>query len=763
MADPRDHQATIELQTVSVTVAGDGRPTDSDHLPAGSEVGPYRIERLLGRGGMGEVYLAEQQRPVVRHVALKLLPAESMSSRRIAWFSIESQLLASMQHPAIAQIHDAGTTDQGQPFFAMEYVDGQTLTRYCKQRRLSVCDRLALFIRICQGVQHAHQRGIIHRDLKPANILVAEVDGIAQPKIIDFGVGTAIETALGTVAQPVAHPASLAPAGTPEYMSPEQGSTQALKPDSRSDVYSLGRVLYELISEQLPRSDGSLFRSRDQQARTPHSKLQISGLETRIQRQILAGRGRLWGRNWLLTELDWIIQRATELDRDRRYASAGELADDLQRLIETRPLLAAPAGHWYPARKFLARHRTMVASIGAVAIATVAGLALATAGFLQASEQRDQAEQARAMTEAVNQFLVQDILSVADIEVSADGGDITVRQALLNARDRIAERFAGEPLIEAGVRQSLALSLKGMGDMAAAQEQYEIALALRQQTLGPSHPDTLTAAHEVASMIQRTGDFEQTEAMFLEILQTRSDMLGARHPDTLKTLSHLGVMYWQFGRYQQALPVTEQALELALVLHAEPHREIYVPMHNLGRLYRALDRAEDAVPLMERALAGRIELFGEDSLIALESRNDLAGLYRGLGRHDEAAEMYEGIVDVYKRIAGLRHGSTLIGMNNLARVYADMNRHEQTVELLNYVVEHADQAFGDQNWHGAAFQMNLASSLIELNQPNLALEWLQRARPLIEKTFPADHGRVRALNEHEQRARSLIKEQTDAL
>ncbi len=325
---------------------------------------------------------------------------------------------------------------------------------------------------------------------EPANILVAEVDGVAQPKIIDFGVGTAIG--------PSAHPGLLTPAGTPEYMSPEQGNDQAARPDSRSDVYSLGRVLYELVSEQLPRTDGSHFRSRDQNNKTPHSTLQIAGLEAPIQRRILAERGRLWGQ-WLLTELE------------------------------------------------------------------------------------------------------------------------------------------------------------------------------------------------------------------------------------------------------------------------EPHREIYVPLHNLGRIYRALDRGEDAVPLMQRALAGRIELYGEDSLIALESHSDLAGLYRGLGRYDEAVEMYEVIVDVYKRVAGLRHGSTLIGMNNLARTYDDTGQHEDSVDLLNYVVEHADEAFGDNNWHGAAFQINLASSLIALGQPSLALEWSQRARPLIEKTFPPEHNRIRALDEHEQRARTMIQAHTNTL
>ena len=757
MAESHQDQGTTRdspesTNTLAVTLARSDSDATGDEglLPPGSSVGPYRIDKLLGQGGMGQVYLAEQQQPVVRPVALKLLPAESMSSRQIAWFSIESQMLASMHHPGIAQVYDAGTTDHGQPYFAMEYVDGQTLINYCKNRELTLAQRLSLFIRICQGVQHAHQRGVIHRDLKPANILVAEVDGQAQPKIIDFGVATVAESQAGG--------ASIEAAGTPQYMSPEQGGEYPSRPDSRSDVYSLGRVLFELLSGQLPPTDSSHFRSRLHRDATDHSTVALSALPQHSQQQILARRGRLWGRNWLLRELDWVIARATAHEREGRYNSAGDLAADLQRLLDMRPLEAAPASRWYTWRKFLARNRLMVASASAVGLALVLGLTAATAGFIQASRERDAAERARVLTESVNQFLVQDILAAADIEVSAAGGELTVRQALDNVRARVSERFAGEPLIEAGVRHSMATSYRGLGEVETAHDEYSLALALRRQHLGWEHPDTLAAAHDLAGILQRKGEFERAEVMFTNVFETREKLLGERHPDTLRSLNALGVMYWQWGRYQRALPITERALNLATAIHDEPHREIYTAMHNLGRVYRGLERGEEAVPLMQTALDGRRELFGDDSLITLEARADLAGLYRGLGEYQQSAELYREIVDVYRRVAGERHGATLVSMNNLARVYGNLGEHEQSAQLLAFVVEHAPEAFGEGNWHVAAFQMNLAIAQIELGQAESALALIDQAeRPLVE-TFPEDHPRVLMIEQYRERARALVDE-----
>ncbi|MET0814008.1 MAG: serine/threonine-protein kinase, partial [Pseudoxanthomonas sp.] len=309
-------------------------------LAQGVLVGRYRIEGLLGRGGMGEVYRAEQLEPVRRTVALKLLRQQRLDARNLAYFEVERQMLAQMRHPGIAQVYDAGATAEGFPYFAMEFIDGTPVTRYAEEHALPLRQRIELFIRICQAVQHAHQKGVIHRDLKPGNLLVDEVDGKPVPKIIDFGIATATSRALGSD--------SAERAGTPDYMSPEQAGSDPASVDTRSDVYSLGVVLYELLAGIRPSArhetfaatgDASLRRPSDQLMTLPPGQAEQLA---RMQGLSLPGMRRV-----LRSELDWVVLKAMRHDRSERYASADELAQDLQRFLDGRPLLAVPPGRPY--------------------------------------------------------------------------------------------------------------------------------------------------------------------------------------------------------------------------------------------------------------------------------------------------------------------------------------------------------------------------------------------------------------------------------
>ena len=747
--DTRPESAT-EFATVAVAGPDDDAPPPSpeEELPAGSRVGDFRIVRLLGRGGMGEVYLAEQLEPVQRQVALKLLPTGALASQeRMTWFSIEAQMLATMQHPAIAQIFDAGVTDSGRPFFAMAYVDGLPLVRYCRERKLDLKQRVELFIKVCQGAQHAHQKGFIHRDLKPDNILVTEIDGIAEPRIIDFGIATAARRAMGGSS-------AMPQAGTPRYMSPEQADQSTDDIDARSDVFSLGAVLLELLVE-----DGSARSSQFNSERARDGYRTVERPSARLEmlpedrRDAMAGRLGLSSRQLrrlLRRDLDWIVGKATAVERDQRYESAAQLAEDLRRMLRQRPVHAAPSSLRYRLERFVARNRLAVALSGLFTAALAIGVVAVVAAWLEASAERDRAESALALAEAVNEFLVQDLLASADIEVAAEGADLTVRQILERARVAAGVRFADRPLVEAGVRDALATSLRGLGQVDLAREEFERAWELQRDALGEDHPDTLMTRRSLGGVIHHLGDLDEAERIFEAVYERQLAIHGPAHVNTITTLNSLGVRDWQAGNFERARERTEQALALARQVLGDNHRETLVAKNNLARVYRHLGREEEAEQLGLAAVAGRAELFGPESLLTLEARNDLAGLYRGMGRYAEAAEQYEQIVETYVRVAGPDHTGSVISMNNLARTYGNLGRLDEAIELLGQALEHGRTALPEDAWVLAVFSMNLADLLIERGDIEPARQRLIDAEARLSEMFSDDDPRV-------LRARQLLE------
>lgn len=366
----------------------DPEATDvGDHEPTGEtrrivdRIGPFRILREIGEGGMGSVYEAEQTEPVRRKVALKVIRAGRDSKSVIARFDAERQALAMMDHPAIARIIDAGTTELGQPFFAMELVKGVPLTDYCDDRSLSIEDRLHLFCQICDGVQHAHQKGIIHRDLKPGNILVTEYDGKPAPKIIDFGLAKALETTdrLTDKSLETEYGQVL---GTVKYMSPEQAGLDELDIDTRSDIYSLGIILYELLTGSTPLDSSSIHNVvllkvlelvREQDAPRPSSRISTDS----ERMSTISSRRRIQPRRLssiLAGELDWVVMKSLEKDRARRYASATEFAEDIKRYLNQEPIQARPPSKSYQLQKFVRKNRGLVASLATIAALLVAGI-----------------------------------------------------------------------------------------------------------------------------------------------------------------------------------------------------------------------------------------------------------------------------------------------------------------------------------------------------------------------------------------------------
>jgi serine/threonine protein kinase/Tfp pilus assembly protein PilF len=525
-----------------------------------SPIGPYRLLDQIGEGGFGVVYLAEQERPVRRRVALKIIKPGMDTREVISRFAAERQALALMDHPHIAKVFDAGATAAGRPYFVMELVQGVPITDYCDQCNLSTRERLELFIAVCQAVQHAHQKGVIHRDLKPTNILVAMQEGKATPKIIDFGVAKAIgdvpltERTLTTAfAQMV---------GTPMYMSPEQAELSPLGVDTRSDIYSLGVLLYELLTGATPFDEDRLHEASYDELRRiireeepPRPSVRISTLAADLATTI-AERRRTDARRLRQTiggELDWIVMKCLEKDRNRRYESAGSLAKDIERYLNDEPVQACPPSTNYRFRKFARRNKFLLGAGGAIAAALLVGLGLSLWMYLRATT-----ESARAQAVA---GLLQEAMGSADAG-QVKGADYTVREQLADFSTALGDQLADQPLVEAEVRETIGRAYRSLRLPDRAQPHFEKAIELRRQHDGP-RSEQLAALlvdygwnlHDQERNVEADTQLQEALAIYRQRGVTGEPFIHALH-----ILQHVLI---SLGRDADAERVTQQALAVA--------------------------------------------------------------------------------------------------------------------------------------------------------------------------------------------------------
>ncbi len=577
-------------------------------------IGNYRILSMLGEGGFGIVYLAEQTEPVRRRVALKIIKLGMDTAQVVARFDAERQALALMDHPNVAKVLDAGATEQGRPYFVMEYVPGEPLLSYCDKARLATRDRVELFALVCDAVQHAHHKGIVHRDLKPSNVLVELVDGRPTPKVIDFGISKAINqpltqrTIFTEVGQMV---------GTPEYMSPEQAEMTGLNVDTRTDIYSLGVMLYEALTGSLP-FDSETLRSvglvevhriiREVDPPLPSARAHAQRQTVTFARLRRAEPATLVRQ--LRGDLDWITMRAMEKDRTRRYPSASEFAEDLRRFLRDEPVAACPPSAVYVLSKFVRRHRTFVRAASVAGLAVVLGVAAIAYAAVTSTRARD------AMQRALESFQAAQALFIAPIEQArpeiARGRDPTLREFLASARANLPAR-SSDPLVLAAMQDSLGTTFLALGEPGEARPLLREALDTRRRLLGVDHPQTLVSAHRWAAFLDASGDLAAAESLATETHTNRSRVLGPRHRDTLNSADLLASIL-----HHRALVARDEAERLAL----------------FGR----------ARLLHERTRNDREQAFGPDDADSLDSRNNLAAVYTSLGSpasaHAEAAAVH---------------------------------------------------------------------------------------------------------------------------
>jgi serine/threonine protein kinase/tetratricopeptide (TPR) repeat protein len=726
----------------------------------GTAIDLYKLLEPIGEGGFGVVFLAEQQQPVRRKVALKVLKPGMDTKDVIARFESERQALALMDHPHIARVLDAGATDSGRPYFVMELVQGVPITEFCDQHHLAPEARLKLFLDVCRAIQHAHHKGVIHRDIKPTNVLVTLQDGQPIVKVIDFGVAKAMGQTLTerTLSTPCGHMI-----GTPAYMSPEQAEMSGLDIDTRSDVYALGVLLYELLTGTTP-LEGKRLREvgfaemqrliREEEAPRPSTRISAlgeaativagnRGLNVKPFAQLLAG------------DLDWMVMKALEKDRNRRYGTPASFAEDIDRYLRREAILARPPSTVYKVKKFVQRNRTAVLTAAVVAAALLAGAAVATwqavdarraeAAAVAAAEAERRAKQdaeARgAEIKAVLQFVENQVLAAARPEgrLGGLGHEVTLRKAVEAALPFVGKSFTNEPLIEARLRLTLGTSFAYLGDSRTAAAQFEAARALFVRHRGPDHPDTLRSMNNLANSYDALGRHADAVALHEATLALRKATLGPDHPDTLTSMNNLANSYNALGRHADALALHEAALSLQKATLGPDHPDTLTSMNNLANSYAALGRHGDAVALREATLTLLKAKLGPDHPDTLTAMNNLASSYYALGRYTDALQLDEATLALAKAKLGPDHPDTLRTMNNLASGYTALGRHANAVPLYKKALGFEKATLGPDHPTTLRTMNNLAVSYDTLGRHTDALKLREETLALRKAKLGPDH------------------------
>ena len=741
-------EPAVELPRAAGTE--DVAPPRSEEAP-GDRIGPYKLLQLIGEGGMGSVWMAEQEEPVRRKVALKVIRPDMDSGQVLARFEAERQALALMDHPNIATVLDAGTTFAGRPYFVMELVKGVPITRFCDEGRLSIRERLELFVPVCSAIQHAHQKGVIHRDVKPSNVLVALYDGRPVPKVIDFGVAKATGPRLTERTLFTEFGAII---GTLEYMSPEQAELNQLDIDTRSDVYSLGVLLYELLTGTTPLTRDAIAKGilsdvlrRIREEEPPRPSLRISA--SRDALPAISAQRKIEPRQLakaLRGDLDWIVLKALEKDRSRRYETASGLAQDVLHCLQDEPILARPPSVAYRLQKLARRHRGAVLGGIAFVVLLAAAAAVSTVLAIRAERALNRALEAEADSRTVLGFCEDRLLAAARPE-GQEGGlgrDATIRAAVDAAEPSIGAAFADRPLVEASIRNVVGKTYYFLGEYPEAIRQYKTALELQRARLGPEHQDTLASMNDLALCYHEAGRASEALSLSEEVLRVRRARYADRTDLIAASMNNLALAYQEAGRLSEAIPLFEEAMRLCTVRlstgEAGPEApDALTAMNNLAMAYLGAGRQAEGVRVLEEVVRSRTARLGPDHPHTIASVVNLALAFQSSGEVGRALPLFEEARKLSEAKLGPDHPDTLSATNNLAMAYRDAGRPADALPLLEETLRRRRARLGADHHHTVISATNLGLAYQAAGRMAEALPLLEEAVSTWKAKLPPDH------------------------
>lgn len=734
-------------------------------LGPGSRVGNVELVRRLGTGGMGDVYLGTQSGPLKRHVAIKVIRFGIAPEPLLARFEAERQVLARMNHANIAQVYEAGTRENGQPYFVMEYIEGVPVDEFCESRQLGLGERLDLFARICDGVQHAHQRGVIHRDLKPSNVLVDEA---GNPKIIDFGIAKLVED----TGQDVRLTQVDETIGTPQYMSPEQAAFHSEEIDTRSDVYALGVLLFELLTGQSP---------FDTEGKTPLEVREMIARTDAPRPSSIANRTTPFSSRQLAGDLDWIVGKSLAREKDRRYGSPAELAADIQRHRNKQPVLAGPDEVSYRLRKFVGRHKTGVA-VSAVALVTIfGGLAGTSIGLLRALEaERAAAESAEIAKQTVT--FVEEIFSAADStkvrgeQITAkevvDQGVIQLRSneelpwapraSMLQTMARVyaglglytdavplleestslytnhIERLADRPAPYFEAQLDYIAILKTLGETERAEALLDELIESQVEAFGPED-ERLVDSH-ILKMNFFTGDTDAAEARaHFARNMALLDATGASDVDRGRLLTNMAAIYVEEGSFDEAIAAGRKAVELQTDAHGADHWNTLIARTNLAWYLTRSRRFKEAEQQYDAIVEAQEETYGKDHFALGITLFNLGSLQRDLGDYQDALANYLRARDIWADQLGPDHSYVTATISNIAQIYYDLGRNDESEAMYLDLIEQERRTLEEDDPRRAFALNNLGMVYHATGQLEKAEALLREALDLRIRTLGEGH------------------------